>query len=118
MNIHINTLDYTKDLEKAGIARPHAEAIAQLQARTVQDRVEHELVTKDHLRSELAVLRAEIKTDTLTSADGVRQELRQEIDGVNRRIDGLSVQLRSLQFGGAIAAFVISAVILLTRLIR
>ena len=122
MNIQINTLDYTKDLEKAGIARPHAEAIAQLQARTVKELVDHELVTKDYLSAELRALRAEFRADLkqeiVASADGLRQELRKEIDGVNRRIDGLNVQLRSLQFGGAIAAFVISAVILLTRLIK
>jgi hypothetical protein len=122
MTIHINTLDYANDLEKAGIVRAHAEAIAQLQGRTVRDLVDKELVTRDHLTAELRALRAEFKSDLkveiAASADGLRQELRREIDGVNRRIDGVQVQLRSIQFGGAIAAFVISAVILLTRLIR
>ena len=122
MTIHINTLDYANDLEKAGIVRAHAEAIAQLQGRTVHELVDKELVTKDHLSAELRALRAEFKSDLkveiAASSDGLRQELRREIDGVNRRIDGIQVQLRSLQFGGAIAAFVISAVILLTRLIR
>lgn len=118
MNIQINTLDYAKDLEKAGIVREHAEAIAQPQARTVKDLVDHELVTKDFQRAELTVLRAELRGDIVASADGLRQELRKEIDGVHRRIDGLQVQLRSLQFGGTIAAFVITAVVLLTRLIK
>ena len=135
MTVHINTLDYANDLpckkswEKAGIVRAHAEAIAQLQARTVRDLVDNELVTKADLtvfraefKADLAVLRAEVKSDLkieiAASADGLRQELRREVDGVNRRIDGIQVQLRSLQFGGAIAAFIISAVVLLTRFIR
>ena len=43
MNIHVDTLEYANDLEKAGIARAHAEATPELQARTVRDLVEHEL---------------------------------------------------------------------------
>ena len=30
MNIRVDTLEYSNDLQKAGIERPHAEAIAKL----------------------------------------------------------------------------------------
>ena len=61
MNIHVDTLDYANDLQKAGIQRAHAEAIAKLQARTVADLVERELVTKDHLKSELAQFESKLR---------------------------------------------------------
>ena len=148
MTIHINTLDYANDLEKAGIVRAHAEAIAQLQARTVRDIVDKELVTKEHLSAELRALRAdqaaeiralraefksdlkietssstdslrqELRKEIQSSAESIRQDLRKEIDGVNRRIDAMQVQLRSLQFGGAIATFVLAGVVMLSRLIK
>jgi hypothetical protein len=81
----------------------------------VHELVDKELVTKDYLSAELRALRAEFKSDLKSkivgSADGLRREFRTEFDGLHRRIDGIQVQLRSLQFGGAIAAFVITAVV-------
>ena len=111
MNIHVDTLEYANDLQKAGIERPHAEAIAKLQARTVRDLVEHELVTKDHLKSELAQLEARLESK-------LRDEIRNEPTNLRRQMDALMLQIRALQFGGAIAAFSIGAIVLLSRLIR
>jgi hypothetical protein len=103
MNIQVDTLEYASALEQAGIARAHAEAIAKLQARTVRDLVDHELVTKEFLRAEL---RSEITE--------LRSELRDEF---RAQISRLEPQIRALQYGAAIAAFVISLVVLLSRLI-
>ncbi len=137
MNIRVDTLEYANALEQAGIARPHAEAIAKLQARAVNDLVEHELVTKEHLRSELSQLRSELKSDTST----LKSELKSEIAQLESRMRGdfksemsqlesrlkdeirtetgaLKVQLRALQYGGAIAAFAISLIVLFSRLIK
>ena len=58
MSIHVDTLSYANDLEKAGIERAHAEAIAKPQARAIDDLVSHELVTKDDFRVGMAQLEA------------------------------------------------------------
>lgn len=104
MNIQINTLDYANRLEQAGIARSHAEAIAKLRARAVNGLVEHELVTKETLRSELAQLEARLRTEI--KADRSQHELRLRDD------------MHALQSGGAIAMFALSVPVVLTRLIR
>jgi hypothetical protein len=166
VNIHVDTLDYANALQSAGIERAHAEAIAKLQARTMRDLVENELVTKDFLRSELAqletklrdeirgsmtavrgelrdeirgdtttlreemrgsaaTLREEMRGDTATlqeemrgGAATLREEIRQQAVSTRLQIDALMVQIRSLQLGGAIAAFSIGAIVLMARLIR
>ena len=122
MNIHVDTLEYANDLQKAGIERAHAEAIAKLQARTVADLIEHELVTKDHLKSELAQLGARIVAGLREEIRGVatslREEIRNESTANRRQTDALMLQFRALQFGGAIAAFAVGAIALLSRLIR
>jgi hypothetical protein len=134
MNIRINTLEYANSLAQAGVARAHADAIANLVAQAITELVEHELVTKDYLRSELAVLKAELRNefreDLRLEIDGLRREFRGEIDSLRKEfrgeidglrrelrgeIDALKVQLRALQYGGAIAAFAISAIVLLSR---
>ena len=111
MNIHVDTLEHAKILEQAEMARAHAEAIAQLNAKTVADLVDKELVTKDFLKGELAEMRAEFKGEL---AD-LKAELRDEI---RKSQNALEVQMRSMMFGGAIAAFVLSAVVLMTRFIK
>lgn len=117
MNVQVDTLEYATALEQAGIARPHAEAIAKLQARTVRDLVDHELVTKDFLKSELAELRSEmaqLKSELRSEIAVSKSELRDEIRTQNNRLE---LQIRALQYGAAIAAFAISLVVLLSRLI-
>ena len=129
MNIHVDTLAYTNDRLKAGIERPHAEAIARLQARTVGDLIEHELVTKDTLKADLSdvvsMLREEIRNEATSLREEIRnettslrEEIRNEATATRRQMDGLMLQIRSLQMGSVIAAFAISAVIFLSRLIR
>lgn len=107
MNIHVDTLEYANDLQRAGIERAHAEAIARLQAKTVTDLVDHELVTRDALKSELTQLEARLKVEL------AQQEARSE-----RRMDMQMLQIRSLQMGGAIAAFALGAVVMHSRLIK
>ena len=122
MTVHFDTLDYANTLEGAGISRAHAEAIAKVQARALTDLVTTELVTKDFLRSELT----QLETRLLGKIDKQGVDLRGEIlqsetrmeAMIRRETDALRLQLRSLQFGGAIAAFAISVVILLSRLIK
>jgi transposase len=144
MTVHFDTLDYANTLEGAGISRAHAEAIAKVQAKALTDLVANDLVTKDFLRSELTQtetrLRGEIAklgmdlrgesgklgTDLRGEIALLGTDLRGEMLQMETRIearirqemDALRLQLRSLQYGGAIAAFAISAVVLLSRLIR
>jgi gas vesicle protein len=90
MNIHVDTLQYANDLQKAGIERAHAEAIAKLQAQTVSDLIEHELVTRDHLKSELtqleARLKSELREEIRNEVAGLREEIRNEVAGLREEI--------------------------------
>ena len=122
MNIHVDTLEHAKILEQAEMARAHAEAIAQLNAKTVADLVDKELVTKDFLKGELAEMRAEFKSafgEMRAEFKGELADLKAELrDEIRKSQNALEVQMRSMMFGGAIAAFVLSAVVLMTRFIK
>ena len=118
MNIHVDTLEYANDLQKAGIERAHAEAIAKLQGRTVSDLIEHELVTKDMLKAELAILKSELREEIRGETTSLREEIRNESTNLRRQMDALMLQIRALQMASAIAAFALGAVVLLTRLIH
>ena len=129
MNKPVNTLEYARMLEQAGMERAHAEAVANLQARVVGELVENELVTKNDLKVELQAqelrLRDEIRSESTKLRDEIRSEstkLREEMRNLalaqERRGDTMMLQIRAVQFGGAIAAFAIGAIVLLTRLIR
>ena len=154
MNIRVDTLEFSNLLEKAGMERAHAEAIAKLQARTV-DLVEQELVTKDyfndHLKAELTQLEARLdgklsqfegklrdeirgestklrdelrneatqrRDELRDEASSLRDEIRNESTTIRRQMDAMMLQIRAIQLGGTIAAFVLGAVVLLARLIR
>jgi uncharacterized membrane protein YheB (UPF0754 family) len=106
MNARFDTLEYVNTMEAAGIPRRHAEAIA----KGLADLVGKDLVTQDFLRSELAVSRSEVASQIASLKAELRDEFRKEIGR-------LELQIRALQFGGAIAAFALGAVVLLTRLI-
>ena len=155
MNVHVDTLEYANILERAGMVRAHAEAIAKLQAKTIIDLLDHELVTKDfhkgetaalsaefkgelaaqtsNFKGEFATLKGELRTEIATLKNGLQTEiaeLKNELktdlaemkaelrDEIRQSSNRLEVQLRALQFGGAIAAFVLSAEILMSRFIR
>ena len=162
MNIHVDTLEYANVLVKSGMERAQAEAVAKLQAQTVKDLIDHELVTKDDLevalekqtiqlqgeiresearlreeirgvagnlreeiRGEVANLREEIRGEVANLREDIRKEsgtLREEMrdmrSDLERKMDTLMIQIRALQLGGAIAAFAIGAIVLLTRLIK
>lgn len=118
MNIHVDTLEYANDLQKAGIERAPAEAIAKLQAKTVADLIEHELVTRDHLKSELTQLEARVELKIGQSETRLRDEIRNESTALRRHMDTLMLQIRALQMGGAIAAFALGAIVMLSRLIK
>ena len=118
MNVRVDTLDYSRDLEKAGLERAHAEAIARLQARAINELVEHDLVTKDFLKSELVQVETKLRDEMRGIAAAARDDLRNKSATLRRGMDTLMIQIRALQFGGAIAAFAITAVVLLSRLIR
>lgn len=151
MNIHVDTLEYSNMLVNAGMERAHAEAVAKLQAQTVKDLIDHELVTKDFLsaelkglelklrdeirgeaaklrdehRSEAAKLRDEHRSESAKLRDEyrsesakLREEMRDQGADQRRQTEALMMQIRALQFGGAIAAFALGAITLLARLIR
>ena len=155
MTIHFDTLEYSNALEKAGITRVHAEAIARVQAQALKDLIETKLVTQEQLRSELSQVETRLtgkiaETETRLRGEfgesetrlrgeigesemrlrGEIGKLRSDIRGdmaelkaelqsdFRRQIDELRLLLRSLQFGGAITAFAVTAIVLMTRLIR
>ena len=133
MNVHFDTLEYSNTLERAGIERPHAEAIAKVQVKALQDLVQNDLVTKDFLKSELIQMDARLRGELValrTELKGDIAQLRTDLNGdmatlktdlqaeIRKEGDALRLQLRSLQFSGAMAAFAITAVVLLSRLIK
>lgn len=63
------------------------------------------------LRGEIAQLGIELRGEMLQMETRLDARLRQETDAIR-------LQLRSLQYGGAIAAFAVSLVVLLSRLIK
>lgn len=133
MNIQVDTLEFATTLEQAGMARPHAEAIAKLQAKAITDLVTHDLVTKDDLRVELALTKTELREEITQTKTVLREEitqtkaeLREEIrksafelrQDFRQDLDMIRLELRSLKYAAGIAAFAVSAVVVLARLIR
>lgn len=122
MNVHVDTLEYANMLVQAGMERAQAEAVAKLQARSVKDLIDHELVTKDDLKTALknglGSLELKLRDEIRSEAAKLRDEMRDMRSDLDRKLDGQMMQLRALQLGGAIAAFAISAIVLLSRLIR
>lgn len=114
----MDTLEYTNVLVKAGIERAHAEAIAYLLAQSVKDLIDHELVTKDDLEASQGKLELKLKDEIRSSEAKLREEMRDMRSDLERKMDALMIQIRSLHLGGAIAAFAIGAIVLLSRLIR
>ena len=77
MNAMIDTLKTAKTFEDAGFAKPQAEMLAVTIAEAMRDSRE-ELVTKDYLKAELAIIRTEIKAEIAgvrTEIAGVRTEI-------------------------------------------
>ena len=118
MNVHVDTLEYAQMLEEAGMVRAHAEAVAKLQARTVKDLIDHELVTQDHLKAGLDSLETKLRDEIRSESAKLREEIRNEATNSRRQTDALMIQIRALQIGAGIAAFALSAILLLSRLIR
>ena len=118
MNIRVDTLEYANVLERSGMDRRQAEAVAKLQAQTVTDLIDHELVTRDQLRSELGELELKLRDEIRSEAAKLREEIRNESTANRRQLDAVMIQIRALQVGATIAAFAISAVVVLSRLIR
>jgi Skp family chaperone for outer membrane proteins len=69
---------------------------------------------RSEMKSELAATRSEMKSELAATSSHVASELRDEF---RKEIGRLGLQIRALQFGGAIAAFALGAVVLLTRLL-
>ncbi len=122
MNIHVDTLEYANVLVKSGMERAQAEAVAKLQAQTVKDLIDHELVTKDDLdvalTTRLGSLELKLRDEIRGEAAKLREEMRDMRSDLERKMDTLMIQIRALQLGGAIGAFAIGAIVLLSRLIR
>ncbi len=69
---------------------------------------------RDEIRGESAKLRDEIRGESAT----LREEIRAEATNSRRQIDAVMIQIRALQIGAGIAAFALSAILLLSRIIR
>ncbi len=121
MGVQFDTLDYVKTLTDAGVETAHAEAMARAQVKILGDLVTSELATK----SDLKVLKAEIlseisglRAETKSEFDGLRAELKSEMAVLTSSLQGeFRTELRSLKYGAAIAAFAVSLVVVLIRLI-
>lgn len=71
------------------------------------DLIDHKVVTRDALTSKFTQLEARLKVD-----------LAQHETRIERRMDMQMLQIRSLQMGGAIAAFSLGAILMLSRPIK
>jgi len=83
----VDTLKLARRLEAAGLDRPVAEAMAEAFADSTVETV----ATKQDLREQVGILRAEIQA----SADTLRAEMQGMADGLNARMDGLAQSLRA-----------------------
>ena len=63
------------------------------------------------LREEITQTKAELREEIRKSAFELRQDFRQDLDMIR-------LELRSLKYAAGIAAFAVSAVVVLARLIR
>lgn len=114
MTVHFDTLDFMKTLTSAGIEQPHAEAIARAHAKSLGDLVTHDLATK----ADLKVLKAEIKSEIDILRAELKSELHSEITGLGASLRSeFQTEIRSLRYGAIIAAFALSAVVVLMRFI-
>ena len=110
----------TRDYLRSELAALRSEIKFELAA--LRSEVQSEIARwKSEFQSELAALRSEMRSELAASRSAsaselavVKSELRDEI---RKEIGRLELQIRALQFGGAIAAFALGAVVLLTRLI-
>jgi uncharacterized protein YukE len=83
----VDTLKLARRLQDAGLERPVAEAMAEAFAETTVETV----ATKQDLREQVGVLRAEIEgtADRLNARmDGLAGTLRAEIQGTSDRLNG------------------------------
>lgn len=91
-----DTLETTRELEKAGIDRSHAEAIAEgIRRAAAADR--EELVTKadiDALRTETKDNIDALRTETKTEIDKLRTETKAEIRILDEKISSLRFETR------------------------
>ncbi|HZA01472.1 MAG TPA: coiled-coil domain-containing protein [Hyphomicrobiaceae bacterium] len=110
----------TRDYLRSELAALRSEIKFELAA--LRSEVQSEIARwKSEFQSELAALRSEMRSELAASRSAsaselavVKSELRDEI---RKEFGRLELQIRALQFGGAIAAFALGAVVLLTRLI-
>jgi F0F1-type ATP synthase membrane subunit b/b' len=110
----------TRDFLRSELAALRAELKSELAA--LRAEIKSELAAlRAELKSDLATLRSEVASELATSRSGAASELavvKSELrDEFRREIGRLELQIRALQYGGAIAAFALGAVVLLTRLI-
>ncbi|MFM9943021.1 MAG: hypothetical protein ACKVP7_26420 [Hyphomicrobiaceae bacterium] len=111
MTFHFDTLEYANSLEKAGTQRAHAEALAKGQGGALKDLVDNDLVTQAHLRAEIAKLETTLRGEMGRLKTDLLAEIRREADS-------LRLEFRSLKYAAAIAAFALSLIVLLSRLIK
>lgn len=105
----INTLSIASDLSKAGIERPHAEAIANAigtrQGDVAMKDFVHAEISGVHaeisgVRAEISTVRAEISAEIST----VRAEISAEISGVRTEMSALEARLVRWVVGTVFAA--------------
>lgn len=104
-SVHFDALDTARDLEAAGIERPHAEAIARAVGRTV-----HQLATKADIQRLESATKADIqRLESATRADIERLEASTKADLANLRAD----MYRALWIQGAGIVAIVTALELL-----
>lgn len=93
-----------------------------MQAQTVKDLIDHEIVTRDYLdtrlKSELGSLELKLRDEIRSESAKLRDEMRGAATETERLFNTLMIQIRALQIGAGIAAFAIAAVVAMARLIR
>jgi len=66
----------------------------------------------------LGHLENELRDEIRRESTGLREEIRNESTELRRQMDGLMMQIRALQVGSAIAAFALSVIVMLSRMIK
>jgi hypothetical protein len=93
--VTIDTLAYSRDMERVGFAPEQARGMAEALDKALST---DPLVTRDYLRAELAELRADMRAELAelrAELGGVRAEIRGEIGGLRTELRGEIGELRA-----------------------
>ncbi len=115
----------TKEFQEAQLHQLRTDIKAEMQLYRAELKNEMQ-GTRAEQKNEMQALKSEIKNDLQGAKSDLKSEFKLDLaqlevklrEEIRREGDALRLQLRSLQYGGAIAAFAVSMVVLLTRIVK